>query len=301
MELRHLRYFDAVATARSFSKAAELLGVSQPPLSRQIQELEKELGVDLFDRGTRPVELTMAGRLLHDQCARILAGVDQIRESICYLRADSRRVFTIGVVGSIMQGALPAMIRKFREQLPEMEVDLVELTTIEQVAALKDGRIDVGLGRIRIDDPLIRREILYEESLIMALPANHRLALEEAPVSLSQLQQDTLIIYPAQPRPSYADQLLSIFRDIGSIPKRVREVREIHAALGLVASEAGVAIVPDSMRHIAHQGIVYRPVADDTALSPVLVSQRLGDGRHSVGLFLEIGRKEFGSRFSLKS
>lgn len=291
MELRHLRYFDAVATARNFSVAADLLGVSQPPLSRQIQLLEKELGVLLFDRSKRPVELTPAGRLLHDQCARILASVEQLRSSVQHLREGARGLFTVGVVGSIMQGMMSAVIRRFRAQMPELEVELVELTTIEQVAALKEGRIDAGLGRVRIDDPMVRREVLYEEPLVVALPATHNLAAQES-VRLRDLQREVLILYPAQPRPSYADQLLSLFRDTGCVPHTIREVREIHTALGLVASEAGVAVVPLSMSHTKRTDIIYKPVSDKHAFSPILLSQRLGDERASVQLFLEIGRAE---------
>lgn len=292
MELRHLRYFDAVATERNFTRAAERVGVAQPPLSRQIRELEEELGVELFDRTSRPIRLTEAGRLLHDQCVRILASIDRLGDTVAHLRGGSRQLFIIGVVGSILQGAMPAMIRRFRERRPEVEVELVELTTLEQVAALKDGRIDAGLGRVRIDDLGVRREILYEEPLIAALPANHPLATSEGPVALADLRHDTLILYPSQPRPSYADQLLGLFRDIGSVPERLREVREVQTALGLVAAQAGVAVVPLSMRHVQRADILYRPIADQTARSPVILSQRLGDDSPSARLFREIGREE---------
>lgn len=293
MELRHLRYFDAVATERNFTRAAERIGVAQPPLSRQVRELEEELGVALFDRSTRPIKLTEAGRLLHDQCVRILASVDQLHVSSRHLRAGARRLFIIGVVGSIMHGAMPAMIRKFRAQMPGIEVELVELTTAEQVAALKDGRIDAGLGRIRIDDPGVRREMLYEEPLIVALPAAHPLAESESPIRLTELQSSTLILYPSQPRPSYADQLLGLFRDLGSVPEKIREVREVQTALGLVASQVGIAVVPLSMRHVHRDDVVYRAIADKNAVSPIILSQRLGDDSQPASLFRDIGRAEF--------
>jgi DNA-binding transcriptional LysR family regulator len=277
MELRHLRYFDAVATTRNFTRAAEKLGVAQPPLSRQIRELEEELGAVLFDRASRPIRLTDAGRLFHDQCVRILASVEQLGQSIRQLNGASRRLFIIGVVGSILQGAMPAIIRRFRAELPAMEVELVELTTLEQVVALKEGRIDAGLGRVRIDDPGIRREILYEEPLMVALPAGHRLTDATAALSLHDLTEDTLILYPSHPRPSYADQVLELFRDMGRRPQRVRDVREVQTALGLVAAQAGVAIIPVSMRHIQREDIVYRALGDERAHSPIILSQRVGD------------------------
>lgn len=295
MELRHLRYFDAVATERNFTRAAARVGVAQPPLSRQIRELEDELGVALFDRTSRPIRLTEAGRLFYDQCARILVSVDQLRDSIRHLQSSSRRLFIVGVVGSIMHGALPAMIRGFREQLPEVEVELIEMTTVDQVAALKDGRVDAGLGRIRIDDPGIRREILYEEPLIAALPAGHPLAKDTTPVRLAELREAVLILYPSHPRPSYADQLLGLFRDYGGVPEKVREVREVQTALGLVAAQAGVAVVPFSMRHVQLADIVYRPIADAGAHSPVILSQRLSDDSQPAQSFRGIGRNAFAS------
>ena len=293
MELRHLRYFDAVATERNFTKAAERIGVAQPPLSRQIRELELEFGVTLIDRTSRPVELTDAGRIFHDQCVRILASVEQLGASIRRFRSGPGQVFMIGVVGSIMQGAMPAMIRRFRDQMPGVEVELVELTTVEQVGALKNGRIDAGLGRVRINDPGVRREVLYEEPLVAAVPAGHRLTVGGAAIKLQSLQKETLILYPSQPRPSYADQVLALFLDLGALPERVREVREIQTALGLVASQAGVAIVPLSMQNIQRADIVYVPIKDSNARSPIILSQRLSDESHAASLFRDIGRAEF--------
>ena len=292
MELRHLRYFDAVATERNFTRAAERLGIAQPPLSRQIRELEAAVGAELFDRHCRPVRLTEAGRLLHDQCVRILASVDQLGETIRHIRGGSRQLFIVGVVGSILQGPMPAMIRKFRAKMPAVEVELVELTTIEQVAALKEGRIDAGLGRVRIDDPGIRRERLYDEPLIAALPVTHPLAQIDRPLRLADMLLDTLILYPSHPRPSYADQLLGLFRDLGQLPERVREVREVQTALGLVAAEAGIAIIPHSMHHVQRADICYREIRDKNAVSPIILSQRLGDEGSATILFREISRSE---------
>jgi DNA-binding transcriptional LysR family regulator len=299
MELRHLRYFDAVANARNFTKAAERLGVAQPPLSRQIRELEEELGAILFDRGSRPISLTEAGRLFHDQCARILVSVEQLEQSIRNLQKSSKSLFMIGVVGSILQGAMPAIIRKFRTEMPDTDVELVELTTIEQVAALKDGQIDAGLGRVRIEDPAIRREVLYEEPLMIALPTGHPLAIDESPLSFQDLLSDTLILYPSQPRPSYADQVLTMFRDIGAKPKRVRDVKEVQTALGLVAAQAGITIVPVSMRHVQRSDVIYRQLTGDGAHSPVILSQRAGDESRSSATFRESCLQMFNNPSSL--
>ncbi len=292
MELRHLRYFAAVASEGNFTRAAERLGIAQPPLSRQIRDLELELGVDLLDRRTRPIKLTETGRLFFEQSIQILSSIDQLVHTARQYASIKQPRFVIGVVGSIMQGALPEMIRRFRAQAAQIDVALVELTTVEQVAALKEGRIDVGLGRVRIDDAAIRREILYSETLIAALPAEDPLALRGEPVSLAELMLGTLIIYPSQPRPSYADQLLGLFRDHGGLPRKVIEVREVQTALGLVAAQSGYAIVPASMLHLQSSDIAYLPILED-AISPIILSQRASDQSEGATLFRAIGRAVF--------
>jgi DNA-binding transcriptional LysR family regulator len=291
MDLRHLRSFVTVAAERNFTRAADLLGIAQPPLSRQIRELEIELGVTLFDRSSRPVRLTEPGRLLYEQAVQILTSIDQLTHSIQQLAAQKPR-FVIGVVGSIMHGALPEMIRRFRGQAENTEVELVELTTVEQVAALKAGRIDAGLGRVRIDDPAIRREILFQEPLVAALSSSDVLAKQEDPIGIAQLCEQTLIIYPSRPRPSYADQLLSLLRDHGCRPNRIVEVREVQTAIGLVAAQAGCAIVPASMQHIQRHDVRYAPIAEK-ATSPVILSQRNGDVGPNTEIIREIGRSVF--------
>jgi len=290
MELRQLRYFDAIATERNFTRAAERLGISQPPLSRQIRELEEELGVVLFDRGSRPVKLTEAGRVFHQQAAQILAAAEQLRKTMGRLGEIPERRFVIGVVGSIMHGAMPGIIRRFRAGAPDVEVELVELTTMDQIAALKAGRIEAGLGRIRIADPAIRREVLHQEPLVVALPASSPMA-SGGSVSLRDLSDGTLLVYPSQPRPSYADQVLSLVRDCGITPASVIEVREVQTALGLVAAEVGYTIVPISMQHFQSDNIVYRPMREENAVSPIILSQRIADESQLSIRFRQVARE----------
>lgn len=295
MELRHLRYFEAVARARNFTRAAEELGVAQPPLSRQIRALEEELGQILIDRNERPIRLTEAGRVFFQRASQILDNVEQLKETMRRFGSAGQRRFVIGVVGSIMQGGLPETLRQFRNATDGVETELVELTTLEQVEALRDGRIDAGLGRIRITDPGIRREILQEEPLVAALPAHHPLA-ERASLDLADIAGMTLIIYPRSPRPSYADQILDLMRDHGLNAARTTEVREIQTALGLVAAEAGIAIVPYSMRQVRPGDVAYVPLAHTEAISPVILSQRSSDDSPEAVLFRETARTVFAER-----
>ena len=175
MEIRHLRYFVTVAQERNFTRAAEKLHIAQPPLSRQIQQLEEEVGMVLFDRDSRPLRLTEAGRLFYEHAAQVLERFDDLRTMMRRFREAERPRFVIGFVASTIYAALPNLIRRFRAETPGLDVSLVEMVSLEQIAALKDGRIDVGFGRIRLDDPAVRRDVLREERLVVALPLSHPL------------------------------------------------------------------------------------------------------------------------------
>ncbi|MBK6411677.1 LysR family transcriptional regulator [Sphingopyxis sp.] len=291
MELRHLRYFMAVATERSFTRAAEVLHISQPPLSRQIRELETEIGSPLFVRNTRNVSMTEAGRLFHDQAAQILARVDELKHMMARFADAERRRFVIGCVGSTIYGTLPMQFRRFRAEFPELDVELSEMTTLEQIAALKAGRIDVGFGRLNFDDPAIRFEVLMRERLIVALPMNHALALRTDAIDIEALAAEPLILYPRMPRPSYADQILRIFNERGFRPKIVHEVRELQTALGLVAADAGVCIVPSAMHRLQRDDVVYRELTDPTVTSPIIMSTRIADESRELLWFLDMSRE----------
>ncbi|MGL4810414.1 MAG: LysR family transcriptional regulator, partial [Beijerinckiaceae bacterium] len=214
MELRHLRYFTTVAAEGSFSRAAEKLHIAQPPLSRQIQQLEDELGVRLLDRG-RPLTLTEPGRYLFEQGRQLLQRVDEMRAMTKRIAKGMVLQFNIGFVASTLYDSLPELIRRFRIIIPGVEVQLLEMTTVEQAAALKDGRIDVGFGRLRFDDEAIVRMVIREERLCLAVPRDHALIGKAGGLRLRHTAGEPLIIYPKSPRPSYADQVLSFYRDAG--------------------------------------------------------------------------------------
>lgn len=276
MDIRQLRYFLAVATERNFSRAAERLHMAQPPLSRQIQQLEQEVGAQLFDRDSRPMALTDAGRLFYEQAIQVTQRMDEMKETMRTFVTSNRPRFVLGFVPSILYARLPDIIRGFRLAAPDVELSLVEMMTIEQIAALKEGRIDVGFGRVRFDDPAIEREVLREERLVAALPIGHRLLAGERPIDLAELSDEAMIVYPREPRPSYADQVLSLLRDHGVKPPMIHEVRELQTALGLVAAEDGICIVPASVHIMGRRDIVFRELVQ-RAVSPIIISHRKGD------------------------
>ncbi|CAJ6359825.1 transcriptional regulator CatR [Burkholderia pseudomallei] len=290
MELRQLRYFIAVAEEMNITRVAQRLHMTQPPLSRQLQLIEDEIGLPLFERGARPLKLTDAGRVLYAQARRVLEQADELAPLTRRLAQAAERI-VIGFVPSTLYGALPEVIRAFREAAPAVELSLIEMFTLEQLGALKGGRIDIGFGRLRFDDDRLVREVLVEERLIAALPDGHPLAAPDASISLADIAGQTLIVYPSTPRPSFADQQLSALRDGGLAPAAVHEVRELQTALGLVAAQVGVSLVPESVEGVRVKGVAYRRLPEPVATSPIILSRRLHDESRATALFCSLARE----------
>jgi len=276
MELRHLRYFVTVAGERSFSRASEKLHIAQPPLSRQIQQLEEELGTQLLHRG-RPITLTDSGRYFFEQALQVLQRTDEIRAMTRRIGTGKKRQFGIGFVAPTLYDVLPELIRRFRLTAPDIEIVLTELTTLEQAAALKIGRIDIGFGRLLFEDDGLTRRVIREEKLSVAVPQGHVLSRIKGSLKLKHTADVPLILYPKAPRPSYADQVLSFYRKVGLEPKVGFEVRELQTALGLVAADVGIALVPSSVRRLGRDDVVYLALDEPKITSPIIMSFRPKD------------------------
>ena len=274
MELRHLRYFCVVAEELNFTSAAERLHMSQPPLSRQIKQLEQEVGAELFERGPRGLRLTATGKFFQQHALQILEKVDATLESTRRMARSKRVMFGIGFVASVFYGQLPLLVRDLRQK-DNVELALAELTTVQQVQALKAGRIDMGFGRLRIDDPEVEQEVLFNEPIMAAVPCGH--PLEGTTPTLAELARYPLILFPAKPRPSMADIMLGMFRRQGLKVEVVQEANELQTALSLVASEIGITLVPEQVRRLRRDGISYIYLADRSLTSPVICSRRRGE------------------------
>lgn len=276
MDLRQLRYFIAVARERNFTRAAEKLHIAQPPLSRQIQLLEEELGVTLISRASRPLRLTDAGKLFLEQALQILGRVEQMKVATQRVGHQQRRVFSIGFVASTLYGGVPALVRELRKHAPELDIQLVEMMSVQQIEALKTGRIDIGFGRIRRNDAAVERTVLREERLVLAVAPGSRLADSDAPVAIAELADEDLIVYPKGQHPSFADQVLALLEDHGVRPGNVHEVSEMQIALGLAAAATGICVVPYTAS-LHRKDLHYRVIADEHATSPIILSHRRDD------------------------
>lgn len=283
MDLRQLRYFVAVARDRNFTRAAASLHIAQPPLSRQIQLLEEELGVVLISRSSRPLRLTEAGRLFHEQALQILGRVEQMKIATRRAGKGQRTVLSIGFVASTLYGGLPMLVRKLRQHSPELDIQLLEMMSMQQIEALKAGRIDIGFGRIRSSDPAVERTVLREERLLVAIPPGTPLATSSAPLPLAELAGSTLIVYPKEPRPSFADQVLNLLNENDVRLGQVQEVRELQTALGLVAAESGICIIPYAAQ-LMRADLHYRLIDEERATSPIILSHRINDNSPHITL-----------------
>ncbi|MBZ9557975.1 MULTISPECIES: LysR family transcriptional regulator [unclassified Modicisalibacter] len=274
MELRHLRYFCVVAEELNLTRAARRLHMAQPPLTRQINQLEEELGVRLFVRGARGLAFTTAGQFFHEHTLQILEKIDTTVAATRHLARSKRQSFGIGFVPSVFYGQLPRLVRELRQK-DEVELTLTELTTVQQVQALKAGRIDLGFGRLRIDDAEVEQEVLFDEPFMVALPAGHPLCGTSP--SLAQLAEYPLILFPAKPRPSLADMILGLFRRRALKVQIAQEANELQTALGLVVSGLGITLVPEQVKQLQRAGIVYEYLADKSITCPIVCSRRRND------------------------
>lgn len=257
MELRQLRYFVAVAEEGNFGRAAKRLRISQPPLSMQIKGLERELGVKLFARTTRSVRLTDAGRAFLPRAEEILRSVEESAEVARSAGKGLTGRLAVGFISSATLSLLPPAVRLFRERFRGVELELRELTSGEQLDALYEGGIGVGLVRLPMSTPGLRVEPLLEERLLVALPAGHPLeALERVPVR--EVAELPLVFFTRRLVPGLHEQILELYESVGAYPRVVQEAIHLQTIVGLVASGVGLAILPESARRVHREGVSYR-------------------------------------------
>jgi DNA-binding transcriptional LysR family regulator len=290
IELRHLRYFIAVAEELHFGRAAARLHMAQPPLSQQIRQLEEELGFQLFHRTKRSVQLTEAGAVFLAECQRIVQQLEQAVQLGQQVSRGERGQLVLGFVSSAAYSVLPTLLQTFRAAAPEVSLELHELTTDQQVQWLRDRRMDVGLVRPPIDEPNFCLMPLFEEPLVVALPQPHPLA-QQPVVSLQDLAGKPFILFPRPLAPGLYDQIISLCQQGGFSPTIVQEAIQMQTIISLVAADMGVAIVPLSLQNLQRTGVVYRELKEPTPKAAIALLTRQSDPSPTVQRFLAIAQK----------
>jgi DNA-binding transcriptional LysR family regulator len=289
IDLRQLRQFVAVAEEGHFGRAAERLGMAQPPLSQSILRLEQQVGHPLLMRRPR-VRLTAAGEVLLATARRTLAqveaGVDAARRAA---RGESGRL-TVGFAASVLPGVLPGIVRAYREAYPAVELRLRELATAAQADALRDGTIDIGFLRQPADDAELACEPLVREALAAVLPPGHPLGASRR-VRLAALAGEPFVLFPRAVAPTLYDQVNALCAAAGFAPRVTQEAQEWLTIVGLVEAGLGVSLVPASFRRLRWGRVVYRPLTPAGAKTVVSLCWRRAELSPAATAFVRTARE----------
>ncbi len=261
MELRHLHAFLTVAEECHFGRAAERLGISQPPLSRQIQQLEAELGVKLFSRNSRSVALTREGTEYLKAIRPHLEGLDAAAAATRVSRRHPTGRVRAGFVSNLAYGFMPGLLESLRKAAPGIGVELSELPSPEQVRELHERRLDIGLVMLPVEDPGLKMRMLFREPVVAMLPAGHP-AASPGKLSLKTLARESFVMCPRYRLSGFHETILDLCRTAGFEPHVDHEASSKTMVTELVASGLGVSLVPESATAHRHPGVVYRPLAD---------------------------------------
>jgi DNA-binding transcriptional LysR family regulator len=293
MELRRFKYMAVLAEELHFGRAAERLGIAQPALTQQIQALERDLGVQLFQRTKRSVRLTVAGRVTLDEAIRTLQQAD--RTALVARQAGRGQLghIEIGFVGSaIFSGVLSKAIFHFREANPMVELRLNELGILQQLSDVGSGRLDLGIVRLPVKSlPLdVGISTLFRESIILAVPAQHPLARRKQ-IALDVLRDEPFVAVQIQEGVGFNAQVAELCAMGGLSPKVTQRAGQFVTLAGMVAGGLGVAFVPDSLRHLQIPDVVYRPLAEIAQQSELAVVFRKSERAPAAVAFLDHIRK----------
>jgi DNA-binding transcriptional LysR family regulator len=279
MELRHLRYFLAVAEELSFTRAAERVGIAQPPFSQQIRALEQEIGVRLVDRTPRRVVLTEAGSVFAERARFILS---RIGEAVVVTQQIGRGMSGHVCVGFTESGCFhPAVTRtllEFRQAYPALHVTLQENKSINLVAMIREGTVDAAFIRPPFEaDEVVAYTPLLHEKMVVAVPRGHRLALRKA-TTLAGLSEEVFVFYHRNVRPGLTDAVIAACERSGFRPRVSQETPQLTSTLNLVAAGLGVSIVPESLKHLRTNDIVYLRLTGNAPQAALGLASR-ADGR----------------------
>ncbi|MBR8838220.1 MAG: LysR family transcriptional regulator [Stigonema ocellatum SAG 48.90 = DSM 106950] len=292
MELRHLRYFITVADERSFSRAAERLQIAQPPLSQQIQALEAELGVKLFDRRKRPLQLTLAGQAFLEESRSTITKLEQAVHKTQRIHQGELGYLTVGFTSSIANGVLPNILRTFRQQYPEVKLILREENSAFQIQGLRDHQTDIIFVYQNYDFAEANDlEVmpLLQEKLVVVLPEQHPLTTQSK-ISLTALADEEFVMPHCPVVSGLSEQIYYLCVQAGFVPKVTQEAVFMVTILGLVASGIGISILPSSVQNLRRKGVVYRSIQEKTTVTQLTAVWRHDQSSTILQQFLDIAK-----------
>ncbi|KMS84680.1 MULTISPECIES: LysR substrate-binding domain-containing protein [Streptomyces] len=258
--LAQLTSFVAVAEELHFTRAAERLNMTQPPLSRQIQLLETDLGVQLLDRTNRTVRLTPAGRAFLTEARRILHQSEHAALAVRRVSTGEAGAIAVGFTAASAYSALGSLLQTSQVALPGVEILLRELVTRDQLKALGEGSLDLGLARPSATGPDLVSRPAVREGLVAALPAGHPLAADTGPMRIEDFTGEDFLMYSPIEARYFHELLVSVFRSAGVRPVFTQYLTQVHSMLALVNGGWGIALVPEGAVRMRYGGIVFRPV-----------------------------------------
>jgi DNA-binding transcriptional LysR family regulator len=291
MELRHLRYFVVVAEELNFSRATLRLRIAQPPLSAQIRRLEEDLGVQLFYRVKKRIELSPAGEVLLSEGRALLREADQVADRVRKAEAGQIGSLSIGFVATAMYDVLPGALGIFRCKYPKVRLNLEDMTSSQQVEALHGRKIDVGFVRPPVEESLFGTEKIVTETLMVALPDKHRLR-ERDQLALVDLAEEPFLACPSKAEPGLYELCRQLVREAGFQPRIVQEATHLQTLIGLVAAGVGICLVPSSATRMRRPGVIYRAISVPRVNIDKLMIWRKEPHPAYLAAFLEIVRQE---------
>jgi DNA-binding transcriptional LysR family regulator len=290
MELRHLRYFVAVAEELHYGKAAKRLHISQPPLSVQISALEQELGLKLFKRLGRTIELTAAGHEFLEHSRRLLKQVELAVRSAERVNRGAIGEISVGFLSALAYSYLPWLLREFGKRYPDVNLILHEMTVQQQLDALLEARLQVGLLRPPVNSPELSSEVVLREPYVVALNETHPFAAGDS-IAMETLKDERFIMNSRRMGGRYLAQVMSMCHDAGFTPNVAQEAQQLHTTVGLVSAGLGIAIVPASIQVLQMEGVVYRPLSGTLPSSQVTMAWRRDETSPAVRAFSDLVRE----------
>lgn len=295
VEIRQLRKFIAVAAQKNFTRAAELLHIAQPALSKQILQLEEQLGVQLIQRNSRPIKLTVAGQRFYEDALSVIDRVERMEASVRRLGVASKRSLTVAFSQTAIYGGLSDVMKGLALARPDLEVRWMEMASSEHADALRKGIVDIGFGSSQRGERDLQRVLLREERLFVAMAKDDSLAAERGAIQLAELDGKSLVIYPVDAQLSAEDSALGMLRVAGVRPVEFHEVKELDTALALVAAGSGLCLVPATSRGL-RSDVAYRMVADEDAILPVVMCYRLQEDDSLIETIKDVIRTFFAEK-----